>query len=309
MEKNASIYVAGHRGMVGSAIVRELTQLGYSHLIVRTRKELDLMEQAAVAGFFKKERPAYVILAAAKVGGIAANMSSQADFLLENMQIQNNVIWSAHLHDVKKFMFLGTSCIYPRDCPQPAKEEYLLDGKPEPTNEGYALAKIAGLKLCEKMYEQYGDTFISCMPTNIYGYNDDFDPKSAHVVPGMMQRMHAAKQDGAPEFSIWGSGTAEREFLFVDDLAEAVVWLMNTYEEKNFLNIGTGVGTSIKELATLLKRVIGYTGKLVFDTSKPDGAPRKFLDVSKINALGWKYSTPLESGLKKTYQWYLENHA
>src|SRR3989344_1032552 len=221
MEKNASIYVAGHRGMVGSAIVRELTQLGYSHLIVRTRKELDLMEQAAVAGFFKKERPAYVILAAAKVGGIAANMSSQADFLLENMQIQNNVIWSAHLHDVKKFMFLGTSCIYPRDCPQPAKEEYLLDGKPEPTNEGYALAKIAGLKLCEKMYEQYGDTFISCMPTNIYGYNDDFDPKSAHVVPGMMQRMHVAKEHGDPELSIWGSGEARREFLFVDDLANA----------------------------------------------------------------------------------------
>src|SRR3989338_1065583 len=309
MEKNALIYVAGHAGMVGSAIVRELARLGYANLVVRTRAELDLMNQAAVADFFTKEKPKYVILAAAKVGGIAANMASQADFLYENMQIQNNVIWSAHTAGVKKLMFLGTSCIYPRECPQPAKEEYLLDGKPEPTNDGYALAKISGLKLCEKMYEQYGDRFISCMPTNIYGFCDDFDPKSGHVVPGMMQRMYTAKQNGDKEFSIWGSGRAEREFLFVDDLANAIVWLMNTYEEKDFLNIGTGVGTSIKELAVLLKGVIGYDGELVFDTTKPDGAPRKFLDVSKIHKLGWKYSTELKSGLEKTYQWYLENRA
>lgn len=302
------MYVAGHTGMVGSAVVRELKRLGYSNLVLKTRKELDLMNQDSVAKFFKKEKPEYVILAAAKVGGIAANMSAQADFLFENMQIQNNVIWSAHRSGVKKLMFLGTSCMYPRSCPQPAKEEYLLDGKPEPTNEGYALAKIAGLKLCEKMYEQYGDVFISCMPTNIYGPNDDFDPKSGHVISSLMHRMHQAKQNGDIEVSIWGSGKAAREFLFVDDLAQAIVWLMNNYEEKDFLNIGTGVDISIKELAKLLKKVVGYEGNLVFDTTKPDGAPRKYLDVSTMSALGWNYSTELTSGLKKTYQWYLENH-
>jgi GDP-L-fucose synthase len=293
--------------MVGSAIVRELKRLGYSNLILKTRAELELMDQAAVTDFFQKEKPEYVILAAAKVGGIAANMASQADFLYENMQIQNNVIWSAHTHNVKKFMFLGTSCMYPRNCPQPAKEEYLLDGKPEPTNEGYALAKIAGLKLCEKLYEQYGDTFISCMPTNIYGPNDDFDPKSGHVISSLMHKMHTAKQQGEKEVSIWGSGAAEREFLFVDDLAQAVVWMMNNYEEKAFLNIGTGSGISIKELAILLKEIVGYEGDLVFDTTKPDGAPRKFLDTSKINALGWKASTELKAGLQKTYAWHVEN--
>jgi len=266
------------------------------------------MNQSGVSDFFTKERPEYVILAAAKVGGIAANMASQADFLFENMQIQNNVVWSAHLTGVKKLMFLGTSCIYPRDCPQPAKEEYLLDGKPEPTNEGYALAKIAGLKLCEELYGQYGDKFISCMPTNIYGYGDDFDPKSAHVIPGLMHRMHVAKEHGDPELSIWGSGEARREFLFVDDLANAIVWLMESYEEKNFLNIGTGIDISIKDLALLLKKVVGYTGELVFDTTKPDGAPRKYLDVSKADKLGWKYSTELEQGLEQTYTWYLANH-
>ena len=294
--------------MVGSSVVRELERLGYSNLILKTRKELDLMNQVAVADFFKKEHPEYVILAAAKVGGIAANMAFQADFLFENLQIQNNVIWSAHRNKVKKLMFLGTSCMYPRNCPQPAKEEYLLDGKPEPTNEGYALAKIAGLKLCEKLYEQYGDKFISCMPTNIYGPHDNFDPASGHVISSLMYRMHEAKRNGDPEISIWGSGEARREFLFVDDLANAVVWLMNSYEEKTFLNIGTGVDTSIKDLATLLRKVVGYTGDLVFDTTKPDGAPRKFLDVSKINGLGWKYSTELKLGLERTYEWYLGNY-
>jgi len=308
MEKNSSIYVAGDTGMVGSSVVRELERLGYSNLILKTRKELDLMNQVAVADFFKKEHPEYVILAAAKVGGIAANMAFQADFLFENLQIQNNVIWSAHRNKVKKLMFLGTSCMYPRNCPQPAKEEYLLDGKPEPTNEGYALAKIAGLKLCEKLYEQYGDKFISCMPTNIYGPHDNFDPASGHVISSLMYRMHEAKRNGDPEISIWGSGEARREFLFVDDLANAVVWLMNSYEEKTFLNIGTGVDTSIKDLATLLRKVVGYTGDLVFDTTKPDGAPRKFLDVSKINGLGWKYSTELKLGLERTYEWYLGNY-
>lgn len=308
MEKNSSIYVAGHTGMVGSATVRELKRLGYSNLILRTRKELELMNQSAVADFFKEESPEYVILAAAKVGGIMANMSSQADFLFINMQIQNNIIWNAHLQGVKKLIFLGSSCMYPRNCPQPAKEEYLLDGKTEPTSEGYALAKIAGLKLCEKMYEQYGNMFISCMPTNIYGYNDNFNPNSGHVIPGIMHRMHIAKQNGDSEFSIWGTGKVEREFLFVDDLTQAIVWLMNTYEEKEFLNIGTGIGTSIKDLAIILKEVVGYPGKLVFDITKPDGAPRKYLDVSKINKHGWKYSIDLLPGLEKTYKWYLENH-
>ena len=309
MEKSASIYVAGHTGMVGSAVVRELTRLGYDNLLLRTHGELELTNQAAVTDFFKKEKPEYVILAAAKVGGILANTTFQANFLFENMQIQNNVIWNAHENGVKKLMFLGTSCIYPRECPQPAKEEYLLDGKPEPTNEGYALAKIAGLKLCEKLYEQYGDKFISCMPTNIYGYNDNFDPKSGHVVAGMMQRMHAAKMSGDLAFPIWGSGKPEREFLFVDDFAQAVVWLMNNYDKKEFLNIGTGVGTSIQELATLIKQVIDYKGELTFDTTKPDGAPIKYLDVGKMSALGWRYSTELEAGLEKTYRWYLEHRA
>ncbi len=309
MEKSASIYVAGHTGMAGSAVVRELTRLGYDNLLLRTHGELELTNQAAVTDFFKKEKPEYVILAAAKVGGILANTTFQANFLFENMQIQNNVIWNAHENGVKKLMFLGTSCIYPRECPQPAKEEYLLDGKPEPTNEGYALAKIAGLKLCEKLYEQYGDKFISCMPTNIYGYNDNFDPKSGHVVAGMMQRMHAAKMSGDLAFPIWGSGKPEREFLFVDDFAQAVVWLMNNYDKKEFLNIGTGVGTSIQELATLIKQVIDYKGELTFDTTKPDGAPIKYLDVGKMSALGWRYSTELEAGLEKTYRWYLEHRA
>lgn len=308
MEKNALIYVAGHTGMVGSAVVRELTRLGYTNFVVRTRKELDLMNQAAVADFFQKERPTYVILAAAKVGGIAAHVGAHADFLYENMQIQNNVIWSAHTSGVKKLMFLGSSCIYPRGCPQPAKEESFLDGKPDPVNEGYTMAKTSGMVLCAKLYEQYGDRFISCMPTNIYGTHDDFDPKSSHVISGMMHRMHTAKVNGDKEFVIWGSGAPRREFLFSDDLAQAIVWLMNTYEEKEFLNVGTGTDISIKELATILKKVIGYTGTLIFDTTKPDGAPRKSLEVSKMTALGWTYSTELRSGLEQTYAWYLENH-
>lgn len=308
MEKDAAIYVAGHTGMVGSAVVRELTRLGYSNLIVRTRKELDLMNQAAVADFFKKENPEYVILAAAKVGGIAANMAAQADFLYENMQIQDNVVWNAHLHKVKKLLFLGSSCIYPRGCPQPVKEESFLNGKPDPVNEGYTMAKTSGMMLCAKLFEQYGDTFISCMPTNIYGPHDNFDPKLSHVISGMMHRMHTAKVNGDKEFVIWGTGAPRREFLFSDDLAQAIVWMMNNYEEKEFLNIGTGVDISIKELAVMLQKVIGYEGTLVFDTTKPDGAPRKSLDVSKMTTLGWKYSTGLLPGLEKTYAWYLENH-
>jgi GDP-L-fucose synthase len=308
MERNSSIYIAGHKGMVGSAIVRELERIGCSNLILRTRDELDLTNQSAVTEFLKKEHPEYVILAAAKVGGIGANSSFPADFLFENLQIQNNVIWSAHLSGVKKLLFLGSSCIYPRNCPQPMKEEFLLDGKPEPTNEGYAIAKISGLKLCEKIYEQYGDKFISCMPTNIYGYNDNFDEKSSHVIPSLMQKMHLAKKNNDPKVIIWGSGETKREFLFVDDLAKAIVWLMNNYEDKEFVNIGTGIDISIKELANLLKDIVGYKGELIFDTTKPDGMPRKLLDVSKINNLGWKYSTELSDGLKDTYEWYKKEY-
>lgn len=291
-------------GMVGSAIVRELKTLGYSNLVLRTRKELDLTHQASVADLFKKERPDYVILAAARVGGIVANMEHQADFLFENLEIQNNVIWNAHLYGVKKLMFLGSSCIYPRECSQPIREEYLLSGKPEPTNEGYALAKISGLKLCEKLYEQYGDKFISCMPTNLYGFHDNFDLQSSHVVPAIMQKMHTAKLNGDPEVSIWGSGEVKREFLFVDDLANAVVWLMNNYNEKGFVNVGTGADITIRELANLIKDAVDYKGVLVFDKTKPDGVRRKLLDVSKINALGWRYSTELADGLRKTYAWF-----
>jgi len=308
MEKNESIYIAGHTGMVGSAVVRELKRLGYTNLILRTRAELDLINQAAVIDFFTKEKPEYVILAAAKVGGIAANMTAQADFLFENMQIQDNVVWSAHLNKVKKLMFLGSSCIYPRGCTQPAKEESFLDGKPDPVNTGYTMAKTSGMVLCAELYAQYGDRFISCMPTNVYGPHDNFDPKLSHVISGMMHRMHTAKMNGEKEFVIWGSGAPRREFLFSDDLAQAIVWLMNNYEEKEFLNIGTGTDISIKELALLMKKVIGYEGDLIFDTTKPDGAPRKSLDVSKMIALGWKYSTELLPGLQRTYEWYLENH-
>ncbi len=308
MEKNSKIYIAGHKGMVGSAIVRELANLGYSNLILKTREELNLLNQQAVSDFFKRERPDYVILAAARVGGIAANMAAPADFLFENLEMQNNVIWNAHLNGVKKLMFLGSSCIYPRNCPQPMKEEYLLDGKPEPTNEGYALAKISGLKLCEKLYEQYGDVFISCMPTNIYGVNDNFDEKSSHVIPSLIKRMHEAKNAGKSEVVVWGSGNTRREFLYVDDLAKAIVWLMNNYTDKQFVNIGTGTDISIKELAQLVKKTVGYEGNIIFDSTKPDGMPKKLLDVSKINNAGWKHSLELSVGLTRTYEWYKKNH-
>lgn len=306
MEKDASIYVAGHTGTVGSAIVRELTRQGYTHLILRTHAELELMDQAAVIAFFAETKPEYVVLAAAKVGGIAANMASPADFLYENVAIQNNVIWNAHTNDVKKLLFLGSTCVYPRESPQPSKEEYLLEGKPEPTNEGYAIAKIAGMKLCEKIFEQYGKRFISCMPSNIYGPNDHFDPKRSHVVPGLITRMEEAKKNGDAEFPIWGTGSAQREFLFVDDLANAVVWLLNNYEEKEFANIGTGVPTAIKDLAAILKEIIGYEGELTFDTTKPDGAPLRYLDTTKMTERGWTATTDLRSGLEKTWKWYQE---
>jgi GDP-L-fucose synthase len=302
LAKTDKIFVAGHRGMVGSAIVRRLLAAGYTNLVTRTRQELDLLDQAAVRAFFESERPAAVVLSAAKVGGIKANMSAPADFLYQNLQIQNNVIWEAHRAGVKKLLFLGSSCIYPRGCPQPMKEEYLLDGKPEPTNEGYAIAKIAGMKLCEKIHEQFGETFISCMPTNIYGPGDNLDPESSHVIPALLRRFHEAKRDNVPEVAIWGSGSSRREFLHVDDLAEAVQFLLESYDDRQFLNVGTGEDISIKELAEMIRDLVGYEGRLVFDTSKPDGMPLKRLDVSRINALGWKHRVDFADGLREAYE-------
>lgn len=307
MNKKSKIYVAGHTGMVGSAITRKLLKEGYINLLLKTRNELDLFNQKQVHFFFQKNRPEYVILAAAKVGGIKANINYPADFFYENLQIQNNVIWSALKYDVKKLLFLGSSCIYPKNCPQPMKEEYFLTGKPEPTNEGYALAKIAGIKLCEKIFEQYKKIFISCMPTNIYGVNDNFNLDSSHVIPALIKRMYEAKTNKKQEVIIWGSGKSRREFLFVDDLADAVLWLMKNYNDNQFLNIGTGQDISINELAYLIKDLVGYRGKLVFDITKPDGMPKKLLDVNKMESLGWKLKTKLDDGLQTTYKWFLRN--
>ena len=276
--------------------------------MLKTSKELDLTDQDLVHKFFDKEKPEYVILSAAKVGGIKANMTRPAEFLYDNLQIQNNVIWGAHVTNVKKLLFLASSCIYPRDSEQPMKEEYFLNGKLEPTNEGYALAKIAGIKLCEKIHEQFEQIFISCMPTNIYGPRDNFDMESSHVIPGLMRRMHEAKTNKLEEVVVWGSGDSRREFLYVDDLADAVYWLMNNYSEKEFLNIGTGVDISIKELAYTLKEIVGFEGNLTFDRSKPDGMPRKMLDVSKMEKRGWQYKTEFKKGLQDTYKWFLESN-
>jgi len=295
--------------MVGSAIIRKLKAEGYNNLILKTRQELDLVSQQAVKSFFKEEKPEYVIDAAARVGGIMANSTFIADFLYENLQMQDNLIWFSHKYGVKKFLFLGSSCIYPRECQQPMKEEYFLQGRFEPTNEGYAVAKVAGMKFCEKIYEQYGKIFISCMPTNLYGENDNFDPTSSHVIPGIMRRIHEAKINNSSEVIIWGTGNARREFLFVDDLAEAVFWLMLNYNDKQFLNVGTGEDMSIRELAEKIKEVAGYKGMLIFDTDRPDGMPRKLLDVSKLTRLGWQYKTSFDEGIRKMYQYYVENVA
>jgi GDP-L-fucose synthase len=307
MNKSAKIYVAGHNGLVGSATVRLLRSQGFDNLVLRTRSELDLMDQKAVAEFFSAERPEYVIDSAAKVGGIKANMTYPAEFLFENIQIQNNLIWSAKTNGVKKFLFLGSSCIYPRDCPQPMKEEYFMTGPPEPTNEAYAYAKISGMKLCEYIYDEFGMTFITCMPTNIYGENDDFNPETSHVIPSLLRRMHEAKIAQTPEVVIWGTGNSRREFLHVDDLAHAILWLMNNYDEKQFLNIGTGEDISIKDLAELIKGIVGYEGNLVFDATKPDGMPKKLLEVSKLQSTGWKNKIEFKDGLRRTYSWYLTN--
>jgi len=307
MKKDSKIYIAGHKGMVGSAILRKFLNEGFNNLVLKTREELNLLNQGEVEKFFIEERPEYVIDAAAKVGGIRANSEHQADFLFENIQIQNNVIGLSLKYDVKKLMFLGSSCIYPRECPQPMKEEYLLTGKLEPTNEGYAIAKISGMKLCEKIYEQYNKIFISCMPTNLYGENDNFDINNSHVISALIRRIHEAKMNNDKTVSIWGTGNALREFLYVDDLAEAVFVMMDKYDEKQFLNIGTGIELKIKDLANLIREVVGFKGDLVFDTTKPDGMPRKLLDISKISKLGWKPKIDLREGLEKTYKYFCEN--
>ena len=305
MDKTSKIYIAGHRGMVGSALHRKLVADGYQNIVTRTSKELDLRVQEPVNEFFETERPDYVFLAAAKVGGIMANNTYRADFLYENLMVQNNVIHSAYATGVKKLLFLGSSCIYPKMAPQPLKEEYLLTGPLEPTNEPYAIAKIAGIKLCDAYRDQYGCNFISVMPTNLYGPNDNYDLQNAHVLPTFIRKFHEAKINNAPEVVVWGSGTPKREFLHADDLASACVFLMNEYNEPGLVNIGTGEDLSITELALMVKSVVGYEGNIVYDRSKPDGTPRKLMDVSKLNALGWRYSIGLREGLEKVYQDYL----
>jgi len=294
--------------LVGSAIVRVLQDKGYTNLLLKTSQELDLRRQQAVEDFFTTERPEYVFVAAAKVGGINANNTYRAECLYENLMIEANLIHSAYLSGAKKLLFLGSSCIYPKLCPQPMQEEHLLTGFLEPTNEPYAIAKIAGLKLCENYCRQYGVNFISAMPTNLYGINDNFDLANSHVLPALLRKTHEAKLNNAESVEVWGTGTALREFLYVDDLADALVFLMNHYNDVQFVNVGTGEEVSIKDLALLIKAVVGYEGELKFDSSKPDGTPRKLLDTTKLNAAGWQSKIPLKQGLELTYQWFLENY-
>lgn len=302
MELNSKIFVAGHRGLVGSAILRALEAKGYTNLVYRTRAELDLLDRDRVLSYFAEEGIEYVFLAAAKVGGIVANNEYPADFIRDNIMIQTNVIDAAYRHNVKKLLFLGSTCIYPKFAPQPMKEEYLLTGVLEPTNEPYAIAKIAGITMCQSYNRQYGTKYISVMPTNMYGPNDNFDLKTSHVLPALIRKFHEAKVNHAPEVEVWGTGTPRREFLHSDDLADACLFLMNTYEESEIVNIGVGEDISIKELAYLIKEVVGYDGEIVFNTSAPDGTPRKLVDVTKINSLGWKATIPLEEGIKAVYE-------
>ena len=307
MNKNSKIYVAGHLGMVGSAIVRNLKLKGFHNFVFKSIEELDLLNQAAVQSFFEKEKPKYVVLAAAKVGGIIANNTYRAQFIYENLQIQNNIIHTSYLNGVKKLLFLGSSCIYPKLAPQPMKEEHLLTGLLEPTNEPYAIAKIAGIKMCQAYNAQYGTNYISVMPTNLYGYHDNFDLETSHVLPALIRKFHEAKTNNNSSVEIWGSGSPKREFLFVDDLADACVFLMENYDENSFLNIGVGEDISIKELAVLIKDIVEFNGALTFDASKPDGTPRKLLDVSRLTQAGWKAKVSLKDGITKTYQWFLDN--
>lgn len=305
MEKGAKIYIAGHRGMVGSAIMRKLEQEGYHNFVTRVSTELDLRNQQQVADFFEQEKPDYVFLAAAKVGGIVANNTYRAEFLYDNLQIQNNVIHSAYLNGVKKLMFLGSSCIYPKMAPQPLEENYLLTGPLEETNEPYAIAKIAGIKMCDAYRAQYGCNYISVMPTNLYGYNDNYHPQNSHVLPALIRRFHEAKEQDLSSVTIWGTGSPKREFLFADDLAAACYYLMENYNESGLVNIGTGEDLSIKELAEIVKETVGYEGEITFDTSKPDGTPRKLMDVSKLHSKGWKHTIDLPEGIKLAYQDFL----
>ncbi|MGA7827870.1 MAG: GDP-L-fucose synthase [Geobacteraceae bacterium] len=318
MDKAAKIYVAGHRGLVGSAIVRKLQAEGYSNLVLRTSKELDLRNPAAVAAFFAEERPDFVFLAAAKVGGIVANNSYPAEFIYNNLMIQSNVIHQAYLSGVKRLLFLGSSCIYPKLAPQPLKEEYLLTGALEPTNDAYAVAKIAGITMCRSYNRQYGTRYLAAMPTNLYGQGDNFDLENSHVLPALIRKFHEAKIAGEDTVTVWGTGSPYREFLHVDDLADACLFLLNLPEDSYssllslhsspaLINIGSGDEVTIRELALLVKEVVGFVGELVFDTSKPDGTPRKLCDVSKLHGLGWKHRTRLEDGIRATYNWYLSN--
>lgn len=304
MEKNAKIYVAGHRGLVGSSIMRCLEKHGYDNIIVRTHKELDLRNQEQVNRFFEQEKPEYVFLAAAKVGGIWANSQAPADFCYDNLLISANVVHAAYEHKVKKLLFLGSSCIYPKMAPQPIKEEYLLTGALEPTNEGYALAKISGMQLCKFYRRQYGCDFISAMPTNLYGINDNFDLNNSHVLPAMIRKFHEAKLGNKSEVVLWGTGKVLREFLYVDDLADALVHLMNNYSAESHVNVGTGEDLSIHDLALIVKDVVGFKGEIVYDSTKPDGTPRKLLDVSLLHSTGWHHQTSLRTGIEKVYDWY-----
>jgi GDP-L-fucose synthase len=307
LEKEAKIYVAGHRGMVGSAIVRKLQQEGYTNLVLKTSAELDLRDQVKVASFFASEKPDYVFLAAAKVGGIVANNTYRADFLYENLAIQNNIIHSSFVHKVTKLMFLGSSCIYPKLAPQPLKESYLLSGYLEETNEPYAIAKIAGIKMCEAYRAQYGCDFISVMPTNLYGPNDNYDLENSHVLPAMIRKFHEAKVQEKESMTLWGTGAPMREFLHADDLAEACVYLMETYSESELVNIGTGIDVTIKELAETVKEIVGFSGSIHWDTTRPDGTPRKLMDVSKLHSLGWSHKIALKEGIALAYQDFLTN--
>jgi GDP-L-fucose synthase len=309
MEKNSRIFVAGHRGLVGSAITRHLEAHGYANLILRNRAQVDLRNSGAVNALFASERPDYVFFAAAKVGGILANSTYPADFILDNLAIQNNVVDAAYRHGAAKLQFLGSSCIYPKLAPQPLKEEYLLTGPLEPTNEWYAIAKIAGIKLCEAYRLQYGFNAISLMPTNLYGPGDNFDLQTSHVLPALLRKFHEAKVNGAKEVTLWGTGTPKREFLHVDDLAAAAVFLMENYDEKQFINVGVGEDLSIAELAKLVAAVVEFRGNLAFDTTKPDGTPRKLMDVTRLHALGWRHKIELEAGLRSTYEWFLSNQS
>lgn len=306
MEKLSKIYVAGHRGMVGSALVRKLKSEGFNHIITKTSKELNLTDQQAVAAFFEQEKPDYVILAAAKVGGILANNTYRGQFIYENLMIQNNVIHQSYVQGVKKLLFLGSSCIYPKMAPQPLKEDYLLTGTLEQTNEPYAIAKIAGIKMCEAYRSQYGCNFISAMPTNLYGPNDNYDLNNSHVLPALIRKFHTAKVQGAATVEIWGSGTPRREFLHVDDLADACFYLLQNYDGEQLVNVGSGVDVTILELANLVKEIVGFTGEIKMDASKPNGTPRKLMDVSKLAQVGWTYKISLKQGIASVYQEVLE---